>query len=117
VGALEGFVEEAVGQLSKEAVDKILSGDSKMSADIVEDPCKGSKAKGVVVGNANVMLSRPGQRKPHVTTALPGDRVADSPQRSCQVLAGEISREPQTAMTCSRVKWSLTTRGTSGGSK
>jgi len=117
VGALEGIAQEVVDQLSKEAFEKIISGDSKVNADIVEDPGKGSKAKRIVAGNGNVMLSRPNLGEPHVAAALPGELVADPAKRARQIVAGEISREPQTTMTCSRVKWSLTTRGMSGASK
>jgi hypothetical protein len=84
---LEGVAQEVVDQLSKEAYEKIVSRDSKVGADIVEDSREGSKAKGIVAGNANVMLSRPNLGEPHVATALSGDLVADAAKRARQIVA------------------------------
>jgi hypothetical protein len=88
----------------KEALDEILAADRKVLGNIYEDPGEVADAEGTVPGDGDVMLSALDCGQAKMTTRLAGDLVPEDPQGLREILAGDITRKPHTAITSSRTK-------------
>ncbi len=96
---------------------QLVAGNLQVRGNVIENPGKRSQPKSMVTRNGHMMLFRRCDSQAHVAPCLTGDRVANATEPSGKIIAGDIARQSQTAMTCSRVKCSRTTRGISSFSK
>ena len=94
-----------------------------MSGNIGENPSERTDSQRVVAWDGHMVLTALHRRQPHVTPRLTRNFIPERTKSLCQVIAGNVSRQPhrmiriQAARISSRTKWSLTILGPLPSSK
>lgn len=79
---------------AEEPLEQRFALEPEVGADLVEDRRQRAHSECCVVGDRQVMLAGFLGGEAQVTARLPCDRVAEPPERVCELAAGEIAREP-----------------------
>ncbi len=103
-------------ELEFEAFDQIISTQTEMMRDVIENRSEGTYADRVVIRNCYVMRSLQLGRQTDMTPGLTSRFIFKRPQSLHQALTGNVSRQSHVASISSLTKCSRITFGFCSGS-
>lgn len=102
---------------SEEALDDVISAEAGVLRDVGQNAGECTNTQGIVDGQGDVVLATACGCEAQVAARLSGDLIAEDAQTPGKICSRDVAREPHTAMTSSRTKWSRMRRGRSCSSK
>lgn len=95
----------------EQTFSQIVSAQTEVSGHFHEHCREGSHPQRRVGGDRDVVLAPLSRGQPDMRSSLAGDRVTEPLESAGKVYPGDVTRQPQTAMTSSRTKCSRTIFG------
>jgi hypothetical protein len=92
------------GLSPEQAVYQHLSGQTDMVSHVAQEAGQGTNAKTRVPRNRNVVLAAFERSQPKMATGLTGHPMAQLSEGPCEIVTGDVPRQPQAVMTSSRTK-------------
>jgi hypothetical protein len=92
------------GLWPEQAVYQRLSGQTNMVSHVAQDAGQGTNAETRVPRNRDVVLAAFERGQPKMATGLTGHPIAQLSEGPCEIVTGDVPRQPQAVMTSSRTK-------------